>query len=88
MNIDDVLNIFDDRKNELNGKYKREYTLDSRIRLKELETIRRRITNYKKASESDARQIQRRSKPLPKITRYNPTQIRGLLLNIKEALDG
>jgi len=88
MDIDNVIKIIDDRRRELHGLYRNKYYSDARYRLNELTTIKKRIKNYQKASESDIGQGSGRSNISSMEAIVVPDEIRGILLDLTEILDG
>ena len=88
MDIDNVIKIIDDRRRELHGLYRNKYYSDARYRLNELTTIKKRIKNYQKASQSNIRQSAGGSSISSAEVIVVPNEIRRILLNLAGVLDG
>jgi len=88
MDINDVLRIIQDRRKELHGEFRSKYYAENKYRLNELTTIKKRITNYQKASQSNIGQGSGRSNISSTEVIVVPDEIRGTLLDLAEILDG
>ena len=88
MDINDVLRIIQDRRKELHGEFRSKYYSENKYRLNELTTIKKRITNYQKASQSNIGQSAGGSSIFSTEVIVVPDEIRRILLNLAEILDG
>ena len=88
MDINDVLRIIQDRRKELHGEFRSKYYSENKYRLNELTTLKKRITNYQKASQSNIGQSSGRSNISSTEAIVVPDEIRGVLLDLAEILDG
>jgi len=88
MDINDVLRIIQDRRKELHGEFRSKYYSENKYRLNELTTLKKRITNYQKASQSNIGQSSGWSNISSTEVIVVPDEIRGILLDLAEILDG
>ena len=82
MDINDVLRIIQDRRKELHGEFKSKYYSENKHRLNELTTLKRRITNYQKASQSNIGQSAGWANCSSTEIIVVPNEIRGVLLDL------